>query len=127
MAARASRTENQDAIDCAIVNMLADPKEVMLLLNYLVCIHNFVLQENVFSPNCFIKARIDIEEVHFLPFNPTEKRTALTYIDRDGKMHRVSKGAPEQVGIIISLMIIISNFTFVTSFFFLEVDPTSCP
>ena len=28
MAARASRTENQDAIDTAIVNMLADPKEV---------------------------------------------------------------------------------------------------
>lgn len=29
MAARASRTENQDAIDGAIVGMLADPKEVM--------------------------------------------------------------------------------------------------
>jgi hypothetical protein len=28
MAARASRLENQDAIDCAIVSMLADPKEV---------------------------------------------------------------------------------------------------
>lgn len=28
MAARASRTENQDAIDAAIVGMLADPKEV---------------------------------------------------------------------------------------------------
>ena len=28
MAARASRTENQDAIDTAIVGMLADPKEV---------------------------------------------------------------------------------------------------
>jgi H+-transporting ATPase len=27
MAARASRTENQDAIDTAIVGMLADPKE----------------------------------------------------------------------------------------------------
>jgi len=44
-----------------------------------------------------IKARLGIREVHFLPFNPTDKRTALTYIDRDGKMHRVSKGAPEQV------------------------------
>lgn len=31
MAARASRTENQDAIDAAIVGMLADPKEVYLL------------------------------------------------------------------------------------------------
>lgn len=29
MAARASRLENQDAIDTAIVSMLADPKEVM--------------------------------------------------------------------------------------------------
>ncbi|XP_051118491.1 plasma membrane ATPase 1-like isoform X1 [Andrographis paniculata] len=69
MAARASRLENQDAIDAAIVGMLADPKE----------------------------ARAGIQEVHFLPFNPTDKRTALTYIDNDGKMHRVSKGAPEQI------------------------------
>lgn len=43
------------------------------------------------------KARAGIQEVHFLPFNPTDKRTALTYIDSEGKMHRVSKGAPEQV------------------------------
>jgi len=35
--------------------------------------------------------------VHFLPFNPVDKRTALTYIDADGKWHRASKGAPEQV------------------------------
>ncbi|CAA0820229.1 ATPase 11- plasma membrane-type [Striga hermonthica] len=69
MAARASRLENQDAIDAAIVGMLADPKE----------------------------ARAGIQEVHFLPFNPTDKRTALTYIDREGKMHRASKGAPEQI------------------------------
>ncbi|PRQ53684.1 putative proton-exporting ATPase [Rosa chinensis] len=69
MAARASRIENQDAIDAAIVGMLADPKE----------------------------ARANIQEVHFLPFNPTDKRTALTYIDLEGKMHRVSKGAPEQI------------------------------
>ncbi|CAN4078037.1 unnamed protein product [Withania somnifera] len=69
MAARASRLENQDAIDTAIVSMLADPKE----------------------------ARAGITEVHFLPFNPTDKRTALTYLDNAGKMHRVSKGAPEQI------------------------------
>ncbi|XAR70508.1 Proton-exporting ATPase [Bertholletia excelsa] len=69
MAARASRLENQDAIDAAIVSMLADPKE----------------------------ARAGITEVHFLPFNPTDKRTALTYIDGTGNMHRVSKGAPEQI------------------------------
>nr|XP_024924091.1 plasma membrane ATPase 4 isoform X2 [Ziziphus jujuba var. spinosa] len=69
LAARASRTENQDAIDTAIVGMLADPKE----------------------------ARAGIREVHFLPFNPVDKRTALTYIDSDGNWHRASKGAPEQI------------------------------
>uniref|UniRef100_A0A1D1XXC7 Plasma membrane ATPase n=1 Tax=Anthurium amnicola TaxID=1678845 RepID=A0A1D1XXC7_9ARAE len=69
LAARASRVENQDAIDTAIVNMLADPKE----------------------------ARANITEVHFLPFNPVDKRTAITYIDSDGNWHRVSKGAPEQI------------------------------
>lgn len=69
MAARASRVENQDAIDASIVNMLDDPK----------------------------KARAGITEVHFLPFNPVEKRTAITYYDSDGNWHRCSKGAPEQV------------------------------
>ncbi|KAI6681112.1 hypothetical protein NL676_034993 [Syzygium grande] len=69
MAARASRTENQDAIDTAIVGMLADPKE----------------------------ARAGIREAHFLPFNPVDKRTALTYIDLDESWHRASKGAPEQI------------------------------
>ncbi|KAG6410694.1 hypothetical protein SASPL_128759 [Salvia splendens] len=67
--ARASRVENQDAIDACIVGMLADPKE----------------------------ARAGITEVHFLPFNPVEKRTAITYIDSSGNWHRVSKGAPEQI------------------------------
>ncbi|CAN0877037.1 Plasma membrane ATPase [Linum grandiflorum] len=69
LAARASRVENQDAIDAAMVNMLADPKE----------------------------ARAGIREVHFLPFNPVDKRTALTYIDADGNWHRACKGAPEQI------------------------------
>ncbi|KAJ6711826.1 CALCIUM-TRANSPORTING ATPASE [Salix purpurea] len=69
LAARASRLENQDAIDAAIVNMLADPKE----------------------------ARENIREVHFLPFNPVDKRTAITYIDSDGNWYRASKGAPEQI------------------------------
>ncbi|WOL06428.1 plasma membrane ATPase isoform X2 [Canna indica] len=68
-AARASRIENQDAIDASIVAMLGDPKE----------------------------ARAGIKEVHFLPFNPVDKRTALTYIDSNGKWHRSSKGAPEQI------------------------------
>ncbi|KAG8482368.1 hypothetical protein CXB51_027269 [Gossypium anomalum] len=69
LAARASRLENQDAIDAAIINMLADPKE----------------------------ARANIKEVHFLPFNPVDKRTAITYIDSDGNWYRASKGAPEQL------------------------------
>ncbi|CAN8275470.1 unnamed protein product [Cochlearia groenlandica] len=69
LSARASRTENQDAIDASIVNMLGDPKE----------------------------ARAGITEVHFLPFNPVEKRTAITYIDSNGDWHRCSKGAPEQI------------------------------
>ncbi|CAK8534455.1 unnamed protein product [Lathyrus sativus] len=68
-AARASRIENQDAIDASIVNMLGDPKE----------------------------ARAGITEVHFLPFNPVDKRTAITFIDQNGDWHRSSKGAPEQI------------------------------
>ncbi|CAL0301520.1 unnamed protein product [Lupinus luteus] len=75
LAARASRIENQDAIDAAIVGMLADPKE----------------------------ARAGVREVHFLPFNPVDKRTALTYIDADGIWHRASKGAPEQIMILCGL------------------------
>ncbi|KAB2081359.1 hypothetical protein ES319_A05G126000v1 [Gossypium barbadense] len=69
LAARASRVENQDAIDACIVGMLGDPKE----------------------------AREGITEVHFFPFNPVDKRTAMTYIESDGSWHRVSKGAPEQI------------------------------
>ncbi|KAK4267626.1 hypothetical protein QN277_024379 [Acacia crassicarpa] len=69
LGARASRVENQDAIDACIVGMLGDPKE----------------------------ARDGIQEVHFLPFNPVDKRTAITYIDSTGNWHRVSKGAPEQI------------------------------
>lgn len=40
MSARASRTENQDAIDAAIVGMLADPKEVCFLFICPVMQHN---------------------------------------------------------------------------------------
>ncbi|CAJ1951373.1 unnamed protein product [Sphenostylis stenocarpa] len=69
LGARASRVENQDAIDACIVGMLSDPRE----------------------------ARDGITEIHFLPFNPVEKRTAITYIDNNGNWHRASKGAPEQI------------------------------
>lgn len=57
----------------------------ILLLKLLVCVCV-----------CVMQARSGITEVHFLPFNPVEKRTAITYIDSDGSWHRVSKGAPEQ-------------------------------
>ncbi|XXG56718.1 hypothetical protein AAC387_Pa03g4062 [Persea americana] len=68
LAARASKTENQDAIDAAVVGMLADPNE----------------------------ARAGIREVHFLPSNSVDKRTALTYVDSNGDWHRASKGSLEQ-------------------------------
>lgn len=45
-----------------------------------------------------LQARANIQEIHFLPFNPVDKRTAITYIDSsDGKWYRASKGAPEQI------------------------------
>ena len=91
MGARASRVENQDAIDACIVGMLADPEEVMLYEKY-----NQVLLTQMLIV-LLIQARAGITEVHFLPFNPVDKRTAITYIDQNGNWHRVSKGAPEQV------------------------------
>lgn len=48
--------------------------------------------------NLAFQARANIKEIHFLPFNPVDKRTAITYIDNeDGKWYRASKGAPEQI------------------------------
>ncbi|RDX81486.1 ATPase 9, plasma membrane-type, partial [Mucuna pruriens] len=67
LGARAYRVKNQDAIDACIVGMLGDPKE----------------------------ARNGITEVHLLPFNPVDKRTAIAYVDQNGNWHRASKGAPE--------------------------------
>ncbi|CAH8342940.1 unnamed protein product [Eruca vesicaria subsp. sativa] len=69
LAARASRVENQDSIDAAVVGMLGDPKE----------------------------ARAGVREVHFMPFNPVDKRTALTYVESDGSWFRASKGDTEQI------------------------------
>lgn len=43
-----------------------------------------------------------------MPFNPVDKRTAITYKDSEGNWHRVSKGAPEQV---------IDYLTYTTEFF----------
>ncbi|XP_026385199.1 ATPase 6, plasma membrane-type-like [Papaver somniferum] len=62
LAARALRLENRDAIDTAIINMVADPKE----------------------------AHGNITLVHFIPFNPVEKRTSITYIDSEGNWHRAN-------------------------------------
>ena len=70
LSARASRLENQDAIDHAIVSSLAEPAD----------------------------ARKDIEELHFMPFAPTNKRTQITYLDRSsGETVRVTKGAPQAI------------------------------
>ncbi|XVE97516.1 hypothetical protein REPUB_Repub03eG0026100 [Reevesia pubescens] len=69
LAARASRVENQDAIDASIVGMLGDPKE----------------------------AEAGITELDFFPFNPVDKCTAITYINSNGEWYHCSKGAPEQI------------------------------
>jgi H+-transporting ATPase len=52
MDARASCTKIQDAIEATIVSMLAAPKE----------------------------ACAGVQEIQFLPFNPNDKRTAVTYM-----------------------------------------------
>ncbi|KAF9619743.1 hypothetical protein IFM89_009085 [Coptis chinensis] len=66
---RASRVENRGCNRRRYSWNLADPKEV----------------------------RAGIREIHFLPFNLTDKRIALTYIDSEGKMHRVDKWCTGQV------------------------------
>lgn len=73
LAAYASRTENQDAIDGCVVGTLGD---VSL-------------------------ARKGIKLLDFKPFNPVDKRTEITYLDEaDGKLKRATKG---MTGIIIEL------------------------
>lgn len=73
LAAFASRTENQDAIDTCVVNTLDDPSA----------------------------ARHGIRLLDFKPFNPVDKRTEITYLDEaSGKVKRASKG---MTGVIIDL------------------------
>lgn len=74
LAAYASRTENQDAIDGCVVGTLSDPK----------------------------LAREGIDLLDFKPFNPVDKRTEITYRDnRDGgKLKRATKG---MTGIIMDI------------------------
>lgn len=65
LAAYASRTENQDAIDGCIVNTLGN----------------------------VVKAREGIKVLDFKPFNPVDKRTEVTYREEaTGKIKRVTKG-----------------------------------
>ena len=73
LAAYASRTENQDAIDASVVQALGEPA----------------------------KARQGIKLLDFKPFNPVDKRTEITYREEfTGKLKRVTKG---MTGIIIEL------------------------
>lgn len=73
LAAYASRTENQDAIDMSVVQALGDTA----------------------------KARAGIKLLDFKPFNPVDKRTEITYREESsGKLKRVTKG---MTGIIIEL------------------------
>ncbi|KAF8954772.1 hypothetical protein BDZ97DRAFT_1970423 [Flammula alnicola] len=73
LAAYASRTENQDAIDASVVQAIGDPA----------------------------RARAGIKLLDFKPFNPVDKRTEITYREEaTGKLKRVTKG---MTGIIIEL------------------------
>lgn len=73
LAAYASRTENQDAIDTCVVGSLGDPS----------------------------RARAGIKLLDFKPFNPVDKRTEITYREEStGKLKRVTKG---MTGVIIDL------------------------
>ncbi|CAL1698773.1 unnamed protein product [Somion occarium] len=73
LAAYASRTENQDAIDQCVVGALGDTA----------------------------RARAGIKLLDFKPFNPVDKRTEITYREEaTGKLKRVTKG---MTGIIIEL------------------------
>ncbi|KAL1674731.1 hypothetical protein EV122DRAFT_269156 [Schizophyllum commune] len=73
LAAYASRTENQDAIDMATTQALGDVG----------------------------RARAGIKLLDFKPFNPVDKRTEITYREEaTGKLKRVTKG---MTGIIIEL------------------------
>ncbi|KAI0733405.1 plasma membrane H+-transporting ATPase [Fomitopsis betulina] len=73
LAAYASRTENQDAIDTCVVGALSETS----------------------------RARAGIKLLDFKPFNPVDKRTEITYLEESsGKLKRVTKG---MTGIIIEL------------------------
>jgi len=66
--ALASKEENQDAIDLAVIGGLKDPK-----------------------------IRQGYKELNFIPFDPVEKRTEATVKDAHGRTFKVTKGAPQVV------------------------------
>jgi H+-transporting ATPase len=73
LAAYASRTENQDAIDTCVVGSLPDPT----------------------------RAHAGVKILDFKPFNPVDKRTECTYREEStGQLKRVTKG---MTGIIVEL------------------------
>ena len=84
-----------------IFNLLSSLTKLEIVAKYLATLTIF------FYP---LQARDGITELHFLPFNPVDKRTAITYIDSQGNWHRVSKGAPEQVGDLLLHMNDVSFF-----------------
>lgn len=67
-AALASRAEDKDTIDLAVLGGIKDDKELQA---------------------CQI--------LHFLPFDPLHKRTEATVKDADGKQFKVTKGAPQMI------------------------------
>jgi len=66
--ALASRAEDKDAIDMAVIDGLENPK---LIESYQI--------------------------MHFQPFDPVHKRTEATVKDQEGKTFKVSKGAPQAI------------------------------
>jgi H+-transporting ATPase len=66
--ALASRSDNNDTIDLAVLDGLKDKQ---------------ALKDN--------------QVLHFLPFDPVHKRTEATVKDKDGKTFKVTKGAPQVI------------------------------
>jgi len=66
--ALASKEEDQDAIDLAVIGGLNNPE---------------ILRE--------------YQELHFIPFDPVEKRTEATVKDARGRTFKVTKGAPQVI------------------------------
>ncbi len=67
-AALASRADDKDTIDLAVLGGLKDDKALK-----------------------------DYQVVHFMPFDPVHKRTEATVKDADGKQFKVTKGAPQVI------------------------------